>query len=102
MKHADAAQIAHVQIEQHDVRRIERGLRDCIARIARRSDARVPFALQDTLEQSNGGGLIIASQNFDDPNVLVMMTLANTVGMVLLMLVARRYRLDNAAGAATT
>jgi hypothetical protein len=31
-----------------------------------------------------------------------MMTLANTVGMVLLMLVARRYRLDNAAGAATT
>ena len=55
-----------------------------------------------TAQRNTAAGLIIATQNFEDPDVLVMMTLANTVGIVLLMLVARRFRADNVTGAATT
>ena len=55
-----------------------------------------------TAQRNTAAGLIIASQNFDDPNVLVMMTLANIVGIVVLMFVARRFRLDNVTRAAST
>jgi bile acid:Na+ symporter, BASS family len=55
-----------------------------------------------TAQRNTAAGLIIATQNFDDPDVLVMMTLANTLGIVLLMFVARRLRLDNVTGTATT
>ena len=55
-----------------------------------------------TAQRNTAAGLIIATQNFDDPDVLVMMTLANTIGIVLLMLVARRFRADNITGAAAT
>lgn len=44
--------------------------------------------------------LVIATQNFEDPDVLVMMILANTIGIVLLMLVARLLRRANVADAA--
>ena len=55
-----------------------------------------------TAQRNTAAGLVIATQNFDDPNVLVMMTLANTIGIVLLMFVARRFRVDNVTGAVTT
>jgi BASS family bile acid:Na+ symporter len=54
-----------------------------------------------TAQRNTAAGLVIATQNFSDPNVLVMMTLANTVGIVLLIFVARRLRLDNATRAET-
>ena len=54
-----------------------------------------------TAQRNTAAGLVIATQNFTDPNVLVMMTLANTVGIVLLIVVARRLRLDNATRAET-
>jgi bile acid:Na+ symporter, BASS family len=50
-----------------------------------------------TAQRNTAAGLIIATQNFGDPNVLVMLTLANTIGIVLLMFVARRLRVDNVA-----
>lgn len=55
-----------------------------------------------TAQRNTAAGLVIAVQNFDDPDVLVMMTLANTIGIVVLMLVARRFRVDNATDAAPT
>jgi len=55
-----------------------------------------------TAQRNTAAGLIIATQNFDHPDVLVMMTLANTIGIVLLIFVARRFRLDNVSDAATT
>lgn len=55
-----------------------------------------------TAQRNTAAGLIIAVQNFEDPDVLVMMTLANTIGIVLLLLVARRFRLDNVPGTATS
>ncbi len=53
-----------------------------------------------TAQRNTAAGLVIATQNFGDPDVLVVMTLANTIGIVLLMFVARRFRKDNAAAPA--
>jgi BASS family bile acid:Na+ symporter len=48
-----------------------------------------------TAQRNTAAGLIIATQNFDDPNVLVMLTLANTLGIVMLLLIARALSRDN-------
>ena len=48
-----------------------------------------------TAQRNTAAGLIVATQNFSDPNVLVMMTLASTVGMVLLLAIARAISRDN-------
>ena len=40
-------------------------------------------------------GIIIAVQNFRDPNVLVMLTLANMLGIVMLLFVAKALSRDN-------
>lgn len=48
-----------------------------------------------TAQRNTAAGLIIATQNFDDPEVLVIMTIGNTVGLVLLLLLARRLSRDN-------
>jgi BASS family bile acid:Na+ symporter len=49
-----------------------------------------------TAQRNTAAGMIIATQNFSDPNVFVMLTLANTLGIVLLLLIARRLSRDNA------
>lgn len=48
-----------------------------------------------TGQRNTAAGLIIASQNFGDPNVLVMLTLANALGIVMLMAFAKALRRDN-------
>ena len=48
-----------------------------------------------TAQRNTAAGLIIATQNFDDPNVLVMLTLANTLGIVMLLFLARFLSRDN-------
>jgi BASS family bile acid:Na+ symporter len=48
-----------------------------------------------TGQRNTAAGLIIATQNFDDPNVLVMLTLANTLGIVMLLFLARFLSRDN-------
>ena len=48
-----------------------------------------------TAQRNTAAGLVIATQNFDHPNVLVIMTIANTVGLVVLLLVARFLSRDN-------
>ena len=54
-----------------------------------------------TAQRNTAAGLIVAIQNFGDANVLVMLTLANTVGLVLLIALARLVRLDNPSRLAT-
>ncbi len=53
-----------------------------------------------TAQRNTAAGLIIATQNFDDPNVLVMMTLASTLGMVMLLFIAKALSRDNPRRAA--
>lgn len=48
-----------------------------------------------TAQRNTAAGLIIAAQNFSDPNVLVMLTLANTLGIVMLLLIAKLLKRDN-------
>ncbi len=48
-----------------------------------------------TAQRNTAAGLIIATQNFSDPNVLVMITLASTLGTVILLLIARVLSRDN-------
>jgi len=48
-----------------------------------------------TAQRNTGAGLIVAAQDFTDPNVLVVMTLASTVGLVLLIVLATMLRRDN-------
>ena len=48
-----------------------------------------------TAQRNTAAGLVIAAQNFDDPNVLVMLTLANTLGIVMLLFLARFLSRDN-------
>ena len=48
-----------------------------------------------TAQRNTAAGLIIAAQDFSDPNVLVMLTLANTLGVVMLFLIARFLTRDN-------
>jgi len=50
-----------------------------------------------TAQRNTAAGLIVATQNFSDPNVLVVMTLASTVGLVLLIVLATVLRRDNPA-----
>jgi BASS family bile acid:Na+ symporter len=54
-----------------------------------------------TAQRNTAAGLIVAMQNFDDPNVLVVLTLANTAGLVLLIFLARLLSRDNPAHVAT-
>jgi BASS family bile acid:Na+ symporter len=55
-----------------------------------------------TAQRNTAAGLIIASQNFTNPDVLVMMTLASTLGIVLLLAIARAMSRDNPEVAAAT
>lgn len=48
-----------------------------------------------TAQRNTAAGVIIAVQNFSDPNVLVMLTLANTLGIVMLLFVAKALSRDN-------
>jgi BASS family bile acid:Na+ symporter len=49
-----------------------------------------------TAQRNTAAGVIVATQNFSDyPNVLVMITLANTLGIVMLLLIARALSRDN-------
>jgi BASS family bile acid:Na+ symporter len=48
-----------------------------------------------TAQRNTAAGLLIATQNFRDPNVLVMITLANTLGIVMLLIIARALSRDN-------
>lgn len=48
-----------------------------------------------TAQRNTAAGLIVATQNFENPNVLVMLTLANAVGLVMLIALARFLRRDN-------
>lgn len=55
-----------------------------------------------TAQRNTAAGLIIATENFGDPDVLVMLTLSTLVSIVVLLLVARALSRDNeprAAGA---
>jgi BASS family bile acid:Na+ symporter len=48
-----------------------------------------------TAQRNTAASVIIATQNFSDPNVLVIITLANTLGILLLILFARVLARDN-------
>src|SRR5215213_1498061 len=48
-----------------------------------------------TAQRNTAAGVIIAVQNFSNPNVLVMLTLANTLGIVMLLFVAKALSRDN-------
>jgi BASS family bile acid:Na+ symporter len=49
-----------------------------------------------TAQRNTAAGVIIAVQNFSDhPNVLVMITLANTLGIVMLLLIAKALSRDH-------
>jgi bile acid:Na+ symporter, BASS family len=48
-----------------------------------------------TAQRNTAAGIIIAVQNFSDPNVLVILTLANTLGIVMLLFVAKALSRDN-------
>ena len=48
-----------------------------------------------TAQRNTAAGVIIALENFSNPNVLVMLTLANMLGIVMLMLIAKALSRDN-------
>jgi BASS family bile acid:Na+ symporter len=49
-----------------------------------------------TAQRNTAAGVIIATQNFSDyPDVLVMITLANTLGIVMLLFIAKALSSDN-------
>ena len=48
-----------------------------------------------TAQRNTAAGVIIAIQNFSDPNVFVMLTLANILGIVMLLILARYLSRDN-------
>jgi len=54
-----------------------------------------------TAQRNTAAGVIIAVQNFTDPNVLVMLTLANMLGIVMLLLIAKVLSRDNKVEAET-
>ena len=54
-----------------------------------------------TAQRNTAAGFIIATQNFDDPDVLVMITVANALGLVTLLVLARALRHDNPAAPST-
>ena len=48
-----------------------------------------------TAQRNTAAGVIIAIQNFKDPNVFVMLTLANILGIIMLLFVAKALSRDN-------
>lgn len=48
-----------------------------------------------TAQRNTAAGVIIALENFSNPNVLVMLTLANMLGIVLLLFIAKALSRDN-------
>lgn len=55
-----------------------------------------------TAQRNTAAGMIIATQNFSSsPNVMVMLTLANTLGIVMLLFIAKRLSRDNKVGMET-
>ncbi|HSF24910.1 MAG TPA: bile acid:sodium symporter [Blastocatellia bacterium] len=48
-----------------------------------------------TAQRNTAAGVIVAIQNFSDPNVFVMLTLANILGIVMLLFIARGLSRDN-------
>ena len=48
-----------------------------------------------TAQRNTAAGVLIAAQNFNDPNVLVIITLINTLGIVMLLLIAKKLSRDN-------
>jgi bile acid:Na+ symporter, BASS family len=53
-----------------------------------------------TAQRNTAAGLIIASQDFTNPNVLVVMALVSTLGIVLLLVIARALSRGNPASIA--
>ena len=51
-----------------------------------------------TAQRNTAAGMIIATQNFSDPDVFVMLTLANVLGIVMLLAIARFISRDNPEG----
>lgn len=49
----------------------------------------------DTAQRGTAAALIVAQDNFDDPRVLVIITLVNTLGVVMLIIAAKRMSKDN-------
>jgi bile acid:Na+ symporter, BASS family len=48
-----------------------------------------------TAQRNTAAGVIVAIQNFADPNVFVMLTLANILGIVMLLFIAKALSRDN-------
>lgn len=48
-----------------------------------------------TAQRNTAAGVIIALENFTNPNVLVMLTLANMLGIVMLLFIAKALSRDN-------
>jgi BASS family bile acid:Na+ symporter len=48
-----------------------------------------------TAQRNTAAGVIIALENFSNPNVLVMLTLANMLGIVMLLFIAKVLSRDN-------
>jgi bile acid:Na+ symporter, BASS family len=48
-----------------------------------------------TAQRNTAAGVIIALENFSNPNVLVMLTLANMLGIVMLLFIAKALSRDN-------
>jgi BASS family bile acid:Na+ symporter len=48
-----------------------------------------------TAQRNTAAGVIVALENFTDPNVLVMLTLANMLGIVMLLFIAKALSRDN-------
>jgi BASS family bile acid:Na+ symporter len=48
-----------------------------------------------TAQRNTAAALTVAAQNFDDRDVLVMVTVVSTLGMVVLLFLASRIRRDN-------
>ena len=53
-----------------------------------------------TAQRNTAAGLIIATENFSDPNILVVLTIATLFSIVLLLFLARALSRDNPPGAA--
>ncbi len=48
-----------------------------------------------TAQRNTAAAMIIAVNSFEDPQVFVLVTLVNTLGIVILLAIARRLKLDN-------
>jgi BASS family bile acid:Na+ symporter len=48
-----------------------------------------------TAQRNTAAGVIVALENFSNPNVLVMLTLANMLGIVMLLFIAKALSRDN-------